>query len=81
MLDVNAYLARINYGDSTAATLDTLRAIQHAHLLAVPFENLDSARGSKIVLDQESLVRKIVHERRGGFCYEWNEALPRCCAG
>ena len=75
MLDVNAYLERINYRDSTAATLDTLRAIHRAHMLAVPFENLDIARGRKIVLDQESLIRKIVRERRGGFCYELNGAF------
>ena len=75
MLDVNADLERINYGDSTAATLDTLRAIHHAHLLAVRFENLDIARGRKIVLDPESLIRKIVQERRGGFCYELNGAF------
>lgn len=75
MLDVNADLERINYGDSTAATLDTLRAIHHAHWLGVPFENPDIARGRKIVLDQESLIRKIVHERRGSFCYELNGAF------
>ena len=75
MLDVNAYLERINYRDSTAATLDTLRALHRAHLMAVPFENLDISRGRKIVLDQESLIRKIVRERRGGFCYELNGAF------
>jgi N-hydroxyarylamine O-acetyltransferase len=75
MLEVNPYLERINYGDSTAATLDTLRAIHHAHWLGVPFENPDIARGRKIVLDQESLIRKIVHERRGSFCYELNGAF------
>jgi N-hydroxyarylamine O-acetyltransferase len=75
MLDVNAYLDRIGYRGSTAPTIDTLRAIHRAHLLNVPFENLDIARGRKIVLDEEALIRKIVEHRRGGFCYELNGAL------
>jgi N-hydroxyarylamine O-acetyltransferase len=41
----------------------------------VPFENLDISRGRKIVVDQEACVRKIVEERRGGFCYEMNGAF------
>ncbi len=72
MLDVSAYLDRIGYQGSTAPTLDTLRAIHRAHLLTVPFENLDIARGRKIVLDEEAFFRKIVQRRRGGFCYELN---------
>jgi len=75
MLDVRAYLDRIAYQGSTAPTLDNLRAIHYAHLLAVPFENLDIARGRKIVLDEEALIRKIVEHRRGGFCYELNGAF------
>ncbi len=75
MLGVNAYLERIGYQGSTAPTFDTLRAIHRAHLLSVPFENLDIARGRKIVLDEEALIRKIVERRRGGFCYELNGAF------
>lgn len=75
MRDVNAYLERIGYQSSTAPTPDTLRAIHRAHLLTVPFENLDIARGRTIVLDEDALVRKIVERRRGGFCYELNGAF------
>lgn len=75
MLDVNAYLDRIGYQGSTAPELETLRAIHRAHLSTVPFENLDIARGRKIVLDQDILIRKIVESRRGGFCYELNGAF------
>jgi len=75
MLDVETYLDRIGYQASTAPSLDTLRAIHCAHLLTVPFENLDIARGRKIVLDEEALIRKIVEQRRGGFCYELNGAF------
>jgi len=70
-----SYLARIGYSGPIAPTTDTLRAIHHAHLLAVPFENLDIALGRKIVVDEDAFVRKVVEQRRGGFCYELNGAF------
>jgi len=75
MFDVSAYLARINYSGSTVPTCETLRSLHHAHLLTVPFENLDIGLGRPIVLDEDALVRKIVERRRGGFCYELNGAF------
>jgi N-hydroxyarylamine O-acetyltransferase len=75
MVDVPSYLARIGYSGPTASTADTLRAIHHAHLLTVPFENLDIALGRQIVVDEGAFVRKVVEQRRGGFCYELNGAF------
>ncbi len=72
MLDVPSYLARIAYSGPTTPTAEILRAIHRAHLLAVPFENLDIALGRTIVVDEAAIVRKIVERRRGGFCYELN---------
>jgi len=66
------YLARIGYTGGRAPTVDTLRALHRAHLHAVPFENLDVHLGRPIVLDLRALFRKVVDERRGGFCYELN---------
>ena len=74
-MDVQRYLDRIAYTGSTAPTADTLRALHYAHLVAVPFENLDIAAGRKIILDEDALIRKIVEHRRGGFCYELNGAF------
>ncbi len=74
-VDVNTYLERIGYAGSTATTADTLRELHRAHLLAVPFENLDIHIGREIVLDEARLVEKIVSEHRGGFCYELNGAF------
>jgi len=71
-LNIKAYLDRINYHGSTAPTAETLRALQLAHLSAVPFENLSIHAGQPIVLDTEALFTKIVGRRRGGFCYEAN---------
>jgi N-hydroxyarylamine O-acetyltransferase len=72
MLDIKAYLERINYHGSLAPTAETLRALQVAHLLTVPFENLSIHAGQAIVLQDEALFTKIVTNRRGGFCYEAN---------
>lgn len=67
-----AYLERINYVGALEPTAEVLRALQRAHLLAVPFENLSIHAKQPIVLSDEALFAKIVERRRGGFCYELN---------
>lgn len=71
-MDIRDYLRRINYQGSLEPTLQTLRALHEAHLLAVPFENLSIHYGQPIVLQEEALFDKIVRQSRGGFCYELN---------
>jgi N-hydroxyarylamine O-acetyltransferase len=71
-LDVKAYLERINYRGSLDPSEESLRGLQVAHLLAVPFENLSIHAGQPIVLEDEALFTKIVGRKRGGFCYEAN---------
>lgn len=71
-MDTNAYLKRINYHGALAPSAETLRCLQLAHLLAVPFENLSIHAKQPIVLADETLFTKIVRRRRGGFCYECN---------
>src|SRR5437870_3414792 len=74
-VDIAAYLRRIGYTGPIVPTLETLREIHRAHLLAVPFENLDIPLGRQIVCDEDIFVCKIVERRRGGFCYEMNGAF------
>lgn len=74
-MDVSGYLNRINYRSSPGVSEQTLRELHKAHLLAIPFENLDNHLGRRIVLDQEKVIRKLVEERRGGICYELNGAF------
>lgn len=69
---VDAYLDRIDYHGPRAPTLETLSELHQAHLLAVPFENLDIISGTPIVLEERHLFDKLVRRRRGGFCYELN---------
>ena len=75
MLNSSAYLARIGYSGPLAPTAATLRDLHRAHMLSVPFENLDIALKRKIVCSEEAFLRKIVEQRRGGFCYELNGAF------
>jgi len=75
MVHVSAYLDRIAYTGPIAPTIDVLRGLHRAHMLNVPFENLDIALGRKIVCEEDAFVQKIVHRRRGGFCYELNGAF------
>jgi N-hydroxyarylamine O-acetyltransferase len=71
-MNIDAYLKRINYRGSLAATAQTLQQLQVAHLLTVPFENLSIHSAEPIILDDDALFEKIVVRRRGGFCYELN---------
>jgi N-hydroxyarylamine O-acetyltransferase len=65
--DLDAYLDRIGLqGNPTVAEL------HRAHVVAIPFENLDPLRGVPVSLDLADLERKLVAERRGGYCFEHN---------
>jgi N-hydroxyarylamine O-acetyltransferase len=72
LMNVDAYLERINYDGARDVSAETLRALQVAHLRSVPFENLSIHAGEPIVLDEDALFTKIVDQKRGGFCYECN---------
>src|SRR5437879_10285132 len=74
-MDISSYLERISYNGPLTPNSETLRSLHRAHLFAVPFENLDISYGRRIVLDEDALVRKVVEEHRGGFCYELNGAF------
>lgn len=71
-MSIEPYLRRIEYSGPTQRNLGVLRKLHRQHLLTVPFENLDIHSGRPIRLDQELFFRKIVGERRGGYCYELN---------
>jgi len=71
-MDQEKYLNRINYSHELEPSLSTLRKLQKAHLLTVPFENLDIHYNISITLDVNRIFNKIVLNNRGGFCYEMN---------
>jgi N-hydroxyarylamine O-acetyltransferase len=74
-IDLEAYFRRIGYAGPRTLTLDTLRAIHLQHALSIPFENLDPLLRLTPRLDARSLEQKLVHSRRGGYCFEQNLLL------
>ena len=81
MLDPAAYLKRIAYSGPINPTAEVLINIHRAHMLSVPFENLDIFLRRNIACDEKAFVQKIVQENRGGFCYELNGAFAALLRG
>jgi len=70
MFDLDSYLERIALSGRPG-----IAEIHRAHVSAIPFENLDPYRGTAVSLDLADLQRKLVAERRGGYCFEHNLLL------
>ncbi len=72
MFDLDAYLERVRL--PARPTLDAygLHALQRAHRLAIPFENLDVFTGRGAAITSEAAFAKLVMARRGGYCFEQN---------
>lgn len=76
------YLQRIGIEETNIPpNPENLRVLQRQHLLNVPFENLDIHWKRPIVLDNNAFYKKIVGEKRGGFCYELNGLFYELLAG
>jgi N-hydroxyarylamine O-acetyltransferase len=71
-VDLDAYLARVGYDRPREPTLAVLHALTAAHAHAIPFENLDVLLGRRIRLEPRALYDKLVHQGRGGYCFEQN---------
>src|SRR5262249_28933984 len=71
-IDLESYFACVDYRGARQASLESLRALQAAHTLAIPFENIDVIRGLEVRLDLPSIEQKLVREQRGGYCFEQN---------
>jgi len=70
--DLPEYLQRIGIDQALRPDVAALRLLHRAHLAAIPFENLDVQMGLAVRMDVESLQRKMVDGRRGGYCFEQN---------
>lgn len=67
--DLDAWLDRIG-AVRAAPSSSALKALQEAHLRAVPFETFDPFLGE--TPDLASTFDKVVRRRRGGYCFELN---------
>jgi N-hydroxyarylamine O-acetyltransferase len=75
MIELAAYLRRVGYHGPLHANLETLRALHRAHANAIPYENFDVQLKRPVTTDPVAAFDKIVHRKRGGWCYEMNGVL------
>lgn len=71
-MNVNNYFNRIGIAGFGNPDISNLKLLHKKHLLHIPFENLDIRSGKEIVLSSDALEKKILDEKRGGYCYELN---------
>ncbi len=70
MFDLDAYVERVGLSGRPG-----LAELHRAHVTSIPFENLDPHGGLPVSLALEDIQRKLVGERRGGYCFEQNLLL------
>lgn len=75
-VSADQYLRRIGFEhDRRPPDLALLGELQIAHLVAVPFENIDVFRRTGVTTDLDWSLPKVVERRRGGWCFELNGAF------
>ncbi|WP_069823757.1 arylamine N-acetyltransferase [Staphylococcus casei] len=62
----------INLDSISKTDLINLNEIIRKFTLSVPFENINVQNNMQLALNDQSMIRKITVENRGGFCYENN---------
>jgi N-hydroxyarylamine O-acetyltransferase len=72
IIDLEAYAERIGLTGELRPSADCLRDLHLAHATHVPFENIEVLMRRPVRLDVESLWKKLVEDRRGGYCFEQN---------
>ncbi|HLR10319.1 MAG TPA: arylamine N-acetyltransferase [Sporosarcina sp.] len=70
-MNIQHYLKRFS-SEVDTPSLTHLTSLQNNHIMHIPFENLDVIRRVPIYLNLETMYEKIVHQNRGGYCYELN---------
>ncbi len=70
-IDAEAYLRRVGVpAEGSTPTVAMLRRLHRAHVDAIPFTSVTTALGRVPALDLPTLERRMVAERRGGYCLE-----------
>ncbi|MDX2010758.1 MAG: arylamine N-acetyltransferase [Myxococcaceae bacterium] len=77
MVDLDAYFSRVGAPAPATPSREALDALCLAHVKAIPFENLDVLLGRGIDLSDEAIEQKLLHDGRGGYCFEQNTLFAR----
>ncbi|KAK8761591.1 hypothetical protein V5799_027142 [Amblyomma americanum] len=76
-LDLYLDLLELDRAGLTMQNLATLNTIIAAHVDRLPFQAIDTFAGDLPLMDDDSVFRKVIVQRRGGFCFELNNVLGR----
>lgn len=74
-LDLDAYCRRIGFAGTPAPTRECLQRLILGHAAAIPFDNIEVLARRVPRLDLAGLQDKLVHRRRGGYCFEQNTLM------
>lgn len=66
------FFQRIRYHGDGNADIKTVEALMTQQLMHIPFENIDVLKGVEISMQPEKIVDKLIHQQRGGYCFELN---------
>ena len=72
---IERLLARIGLDRAPAADVDGLFRIHRAYVGRVPYEDLAVQLGETAPLDEAALTERLLHDGRGGYCFELNTVL------
>lgn len=75
MAHLDHYLARIGHLGPVRPDLATLISLHRAQAMSVPYEGIDVYSGTPLDHSLDGIFRKIIKNRRGGWCYESNGLL------
>lgn len=73
---LESYL-NIDNSEIDAPTLEALNYYTEHYMSTVPFENIDVQNKVRISVAIDDIYDKIVHQNRGGYCYELNHLFQR----
>lgn len=76
-ISFDAYLAQLMPQPAPVVNLETLSALQLAHISTFAFQSLSTVLHQDIPLDADALYQKIVVGHQGGYCFELNGLFLR----
>ena len=74
-LNLEAYFWRIGYQGPRECSFAVLSQIHRLQVRAIAYENLDVLLDRPIDLNLKLLQEKLIHQKRGGYCFELNRLL------
>ncbi|MEG0260402.1 MAG: arylamine N-acetyltransferase [Lysinibacillus sp.] len=69
---VEQYLQHIQFKGYLEPSVTLLGILQTRHLHTIPYENLDVVLNNQMSFEIPALFNKLIHEKRGGNCFELN---------